>query len=629
MRRDQTVSSALRATGLPLPEVLVIDDELGRPELFRTVEGLAEQGRVTFAERRRICERFGLLDEGEEGEPVKDPVAKAVFIPALQWRYPGLAALDAESVFRRLRHLYYERQPGPALILLDLQFGYGTWQAHSREFSLVSTTFGADVLLPGIRERFGTDPSSPGARWSAIPVVILSSLPKEDVDEIVRTRGARGMLRKHGPETASECRQLLRSYIQAHGVIPDPRGILVGHSLGFLNVLAAARRSSGASSVLLLGESGTGKELLARYIHDHSPRATAPYRVFHAAGRSDDLQEDELFGHWSGAFTGAESDRPGLLEDASGGTLFIDEIGDVGPRVQNALMRPLQERVSFRIGRPPVRERASAGVPIDLLFVFATNKDLGELAELGSFKPDLLDRIEEVTVTLPSLRERPDDIPLLAKALLARIDEEVAGRGARGRTHRLDSKAKRLLAGMDFSRGNVRELRNRLLKAVLANPAEELLSAPDVAEPGDMPINGNGREAPTQDEDISPKWLVALSQWVRSSERSITLAQTEIFQETLRGAGPHAVVALLEASLVLCRHSGRAASLPAVMEHFWGCGKLSSQEAKRALVRLLQVEWQDGLVALEANKSGALCSEPRIRRLIADVLAKRRFGDDV
>lgn len=611
-----------------LPVVLVVDDQFGCPELFADRAEYVNAREMWLEERLQHCQRFGLVPPGRLASPIESPVARAIFVSGLSWA-GDLAAPDKESVLAAIDRVRLHAPAGLALVLLDLQFDYGKWNHQTAAFESKSPLYGVNAILPAIRERFGIDPTSPDGRWTSVPVVVMSAAAKDDVDNLIRTRGARGMLPKRGGETDQERRTSLRRYIEAHGLLPDPRGTLIGRSLPFLNALASARRAaSGATSVLVCGESGTGKELLARYIHEHSPKARAQYCIFHVAGRSDDLQEGELFGHWVGSFTDAKLDRPGLLEEANGGSLLIDEIGDVGLRVQNALMRPLQERITSRIGRPK-SGRSAVDVPIDVLFIFATNKNLHELAEVGLFKPDLLARLEEVSVTLPPLRERAGDMELLASALLAALDDEIAERKPGAIRHQLSVGAIAELARMPFEKSNVRELRNKLLEAVLANPAEALITPPDLGRSraststDDEPERSNGT-APA----APPQWADALRQCSTQGWRKMTLGELESRAAVLRGAAPRLVVALLEASHVLTRQAHARRNLAPMMEQFWGCEKMTAQRAERALLRILQSEWQDGTVALVARESAILMEDVRIREIILRALKNRAEDDD-
>ncbi|MFZ1828780.1 MAG: PEP-CTERM-box response regulator transcription factor [Candidatus Competibacteraceae bacterium] len=215
------------------------------------------------------------------------------------------------------------------------------------------------------------------------------------------------------------------------------------------------------ANVLLLGESGTGKELLARALHELSPRAKGAFVAINCAAIPDALLESELFGHEKGAFTGAVKQTLGKIEYANGGTLMLDEVGDLPLSLQAKLLRFLQERVIERIGgREPI--------PVDVRIVCATHRDLSILIAEGQFREDLYYRISEITIRIPALRERAGDVLLIARALLSTLSRPL------GKT--------RLNFGMDALRalemypwpGNVRELENRLKRAVIMSESEQI-----------------------------------------------------------------------------------------------------------------------------------------------------------
>ena len=215
------------------------------------------------------------------------------------------------------------------------------------------------------------------------------------------------------------------------------------------------------ANVLLLGESGTGKELLTRALHELSPRAKGAFVAINCAAIPDALLESELFGHEKGAFTGAVKQNRGKIEYASGGTLMLDEVGDLPLSLQAKLLRFLQERVIERIGgREPI--------PVDVRIVCATHRDLSALIAEGQFREDLYYRISEITVRIPALREREGDVLLIARALLNNLGRTL------GKT--------RMHFGLDTMRaletyqwpGNVRELENRLKRAVIMTESEQI-----------------------------------------------------------------------------------------------------------------------------------------------------------
>nr|PZN19331.1 MAG: Fis family transcriptional regulator [Pseudomonadota bacterium] len=228
-------------------------------------------------------------------------------------------------------------------------------------------------------------------------------------------------------------------------------------------VLRAARSNA---SVLVTGERGTGKELVARAIHRASPRAQAPLERLNCAAVPAELIESELFGHEAGAFTGATRQRRGKFERAHGGTLFLDEVGDMPLAMQAKVLRVLQEREIERVG-------GSETIAVDVRVVAATNRDLVAACAAGTFRPDLLDRLNVVPLELPPLRARREDIPLLAEHFLKRA------RLANGRPDvQLTPDALSLLAGLPFP-GNVRELQNLVERLVILNP-DETVTAADV-----------------------------------------------------------------------------------------------------------------------------------------------------
>ncbi|MGZ5494693.1 MAG: sigma-54-dependent transcriptional regulator, partial [Thermoanaerobaculia bacterium] len=208
------------------------------------------------------------------------------------------------------------------------------------------------------------------------------------------------------------------------------------------------------STVLLQGESGTGKEVVARYIHDHSGRAAKPFLSINCGALPENLLESELFGHVKGSFTGASRDKEGLFFAAGEGTFFLDEIGETTPAIQVKLLRVLQQREVIPVG-------ATEAKPVNARVIAATNRDLEQQIKLGHFRSDLFYRLNVVSITLPPLRERPGDIPLLAEAFLRRAAE------ARGEEPRsLQPEALKAMQAYDWP-GNVRELENALERAAI------------------------------------------------------------------------------------------------------------------------------------------------------------------
>jgi formate hydrogenlyase transcriptional activator len=215
-------------------------------------------------------------------------------------------------------------------------------------------------------------------------------------------------------------------------------------------------------SVLLRGESGTGKELLARYIHQRSERASAPFVAVNCAALPESLIESELFGHEKGAFTGAVQRHIGRFERASGGTLFLDEVAELPSSVQAKLLRVLQERVVERVG-------GSEPLAIDVRVIAATHQPIEQLLEDGRFRADLYYRLAVLPIRIPPLRDRPEDIPELIRRKLQQMCERM-GRDV----PRLSRATLRALCSAAWP-GNVRELENHLQRALILSPGEELV----------------------------------------------------------------------------------------------------------------------------------------------------------
>lgn len=229
---------------------------------------------------------------------------------------------------------------------------------------------------------------------------------------------------------------------------------ILGTSPPMLKVFDIVRRVADSDiPVLIVGESGTGKELVARAIHRQSPRKEGPFVAINCGAIPETLLESELFGHEKGAFTGAHIQRRGRFEVAQGGTLFLDEVGEMSTALQVKLLRVLQERCIERVG-------GRVEIPVDTRVLAATNADLCEALKAGQFREDLYYRLNTVTIMVPPLRERGDDIMLLAQSLLQRYAEE-AGRKITGFTREAIAAIERY----EWP-GNVRELENRIRRAV-------------------------------------------------------------------------------------------------------------------------------------------------------------------
>jgi DNA-binding NtrC family response regulator len=261
-------------------------------------------------------------------------------------------------------------------------------------------------------------------------------------------------------------------------------GSLVGASEAYQDIMRRVREAAqGRATVLIIGETGTGKGLIAKAIHERSRERDKPYQVIDCTTVPEGMVESELFGHVRGAFTGAISDKPGLFELASGGTAFLDEIGELPLAMQSKLLRVLEENEVRPVGGTRVKR-------VDMRFIAATNQDLEEKVRTGAFRKDLFYRLAVVVIRVPPLRERRDDIPVIARHMLARFGREMG----KPNLH-LQPAAMVELAEYRWP-GNARELRNVIERAVMLTaqdtiPVDEmralLPSSARSAPSGDMP----------------------------------------------------------------------------------------------------------------------------------------------
>ena len=364
----------------------------------------------------------------------------------------GLEVAEADSVATAERAV---RDGHPDAVVLDHMLPDGT----------------ALDLLPRIRE---VDAS--------LPVVVLTGHATIDLAVRAVKEGADQFLAKPVElpallvivqrllETQREKRRQIAGRARQAREAVDP---LTGESAAIRGLAEQARRVLATSSPILIeGETGSGKGVLARWIHRNGPRADEPFVDMNCAGLSREFLETELFGHEKGAYTGAVSSKQGLLEVAHRGVMFLDEIGDLDPQVQPKLLKVLEEKRFRRLGE--IRDRQ-----VDVQLIAASHQNLPQLVQEKKFRGDLYFRISTIPLRVPPLRERPEDIPILARQLLEGIATDVGRRGLR-----LSSEAERALRAHSWP-GNVRELRNVLERALL-------LCGRDVLEPSDLRFEGPG-----------------------------------------------------------------------------------------------------------------------------------------
>jgi two-component system nitrogen regulation response regulator GlnG len=307
-------------------------------------------------------------------------------------------------------------------------------------------------------------------------------LPKPfDVDEAV------SLVRKAARNGGS-------SLAGADGV-PGEIPSLIGRAPAMQDVFRSIGRLARSSmTVLITGESGTGKELVARALHEHSPRAGKPFVALNTSAIAAELLESELFGHERGAFTGAESRRIGRFEQADGGTLFLDEIGDMSPALQTRLLRVLAESEFYRVG-------GQSSITVDVRVIAATNQDLAKAVRDGRFREDLFHRLNVMRINTPPLRQRREDIPVLIEHYLAEAGSEL---GAATKT--INPDAMEILMRYDWP-GNVRQLVNATRRLTVTAPGN-VITGTDIPED----LGGGTGHSGAEEE-----WTKSLAFWAEKA----------------------------------------------------------------------------------------------------------------
>ncbi len=329
-----------------------------------------------------------------------------------------------------------------------------------------------------------------------VPVIVMTAHADLDSAVLAYQGGAFEYLPK--PFDVDEAVALVR---RAATTVANPRqteapaatsiSSMIGQAAAMQDVFRTiGRLSSSSMNVLVIGESGSGKELVARALHEHSPRATWPFIALNTTAIASELLESELFGHERGAFTGAQSRRLGRFEQAHGGALFLDEIGDMSLNLQTRLLRVLAEGEFYRVGgQTPIR--------VDVRVIAATNQDLAEAVACGRFREDLYHRLNVIHIRTPALRQRVEDIPILLRHYL----EVVAGE-LEIAPKILTPEAVAQLQAFDWP-GNVRQLINACRRLTIVAPGTEIRA-------GDIPADIGGTQSKSAGKS---EWVVGLSSW--------------------------------------------------------------------------------------------------------------------
>jgi two-component system nitrogen regulation response regulator GlnG len=361
----------------------------------------------------------------------------------------------------------------------------------------------SDVRMPGLSglELMQTVKQ----RHPAVPVIVMTAYSDLDSAVAAFQGGAYEYLPK--PFDVDQAVELIRRALdesrrESEAVEPLPQAPeMLGHAPAMQEVFRAIGRLSQSSvTVLITGESGTGKELVARALHRHSARSSKPFIAINTAAMPKDLLESELFGHERGSFTGAQQQRRGRFEQAEGGTLFLDEIGDMPAELQTRLLRVLSDGSFYRVG-------GHQQMKVNVRVIAATHQNLEQRVREGTFREDLYHRLNVIRLRLPSLRERSEDIPLLAKHFLASSARQLGVE-----PKRLSDEGLAQLARLDFP-GNVRQLENLCHWLTV-------MAAGQVIEAGDLPAELREQPAGTASD-----WVGALE---LEAERRLARGDTGI-----------------------------------------------------------------------------------------------------
>ena len=351
-------------------------------------------------------------------------------------------------------------------------------------------------------------------RWPDLPIIVITA--HSDLENAVAAYkgGAFEYLPK--PFDIDEAVELVRRAARrnGHASVGSSNGVsesipsLIGQAPAMQEVFRSIGRLADSSmTVLITGESGTGKELVARALHEHSPRADKPFVALNTSAIASELLESELFGHEKGAFTGADSRRIGRFEQANGGTLFLDEIGDMSPALQTRLLRVLAESEFYRVG-------GQQSIRVDVRVIAATNQDLARAVKESRFREDLFHRLNVIRINTPPLRQRREDIPLLLNHYLAQSATELSAT-----TKSIDADAMDVLRSYEWP-GNVRQLVNATRRLMVTAPGN-VIGVEDIPEDlgGSVPPN-----RAVQD------WTRSLASW---AERQLVTGGSPLVDQAL------------------------------------------------------------------------------------------------
>jgi two-component system response regulator PilR (NtrC family) len=350
-------------------------------------------------------------------------------------------------------------------------------------------------------------------------VILITAYASGETAVNAMKEGAYDYVEKGG--SIEELKKVVRTALLKKGLVNENQNVkdetvvqtafcgMIGTSREMQKIFATIKKVADTpANILILGESGTGKELVARAIHENSSRCKMPFMPINSGGIPENLLESELFGYMKGSFTGAYADRPGLFEMAKGGTIFLDEIGELPPVLQVKVLRVVQEKTFRRIG-------GAEDIKVDVRIISATNQNLSESVKKGDFREDLYFRLNVIPIHMPPLRERKEDIPLLTKHFIEKYAREF------GKEVRMISVySMELLMEYAFP-GNIRELENIIERAVAMETSNIIL-------PENLVISANAATVPNFDIEIMDKGIDLNAEMEKIERRIIEKALLKV-----------------------------------------------------------------------------------------------------
>ncbi len=350
-------------------------------------------------------------------------------------------------------------------------------------------------------------------------VILITAYASGETAVNAMKEGAYDYVEKGG--SIEELKKVVRTALLKKGLVNENQNVkdetvvqtafcgMIGTSREMQKIFATIKKVADTpANILILGESGTGKELVARAIHENSSRCKMPFMPINSGGIPENLLESELFGYMKGSFTGAYADRPGLFEMAKGGTIFLDEIGELPPVLQVKVLRVVQEKTFRRIG-------GAEDIKVDVRIISATNQNLSESVKKGDFREDLYFRLNVIPIHMPPLRERKEDIPLLTKHFIEKYAREF------GKEVRMISVySMELLMEYAFP-GNIRELENIIERGVAMETSNIIL-------PENLVISANAATVPNFDIEIMDKGIDLNAEMEKIERRIIEKALLKV-----------------------------------------------------------------------------------------------------